>query len=54
MTYEAYKIIRESDDYRIRKYGKEKIKAISKSKFGLKTIIEFENRYNKIKKVAAL
>ncbi|NKD37878.1 hypothetical protein HED42_07000 [Enterococcus casseliflavus] len=54
MTYEAYKIIRESDDYRIRKYGKEKIKAISKSKFGLKTIIEFENRYNKIKKVGAL
>ncbi|MBZ3642421.1 hypothetical protein ITX49_14660 [Enterococcus casseliflavus] len=54
MTYEAYKIIKESDDYRIRKYGKEKIKAISKSKFGLKTIIEFENRYNKIKKVGAL
>ncbi|WP_368742264.1 hypothetical protein [Enterococcus casseliflavus] len=54
MTFEAYKIIRESDDYRIRRYGKEKIKAISKSKFGLKTMIEFENRYNKIKKGGAL
>lgn len=54
MSYEAYKIIKESDDYRIREYGKEKIKAISKSKFGLKTMIEFEIRYNKFNKVGAL
>lgn len=54
MSYEAYKIIKESDDYRIREYGKEKIKAISKNKFGLKTMIEFETRYNKFNKAGAL
>lgn len=48
MTFQAYMIIKDTDDYKLRQWGKAKIKQIASNENGLIKMQNFEKRYQKM------
>lgn len=48
MTFQAYMIIKDTDDYKLRKWGTDKIKQIASNENGLIKMQNFEKKYQKM------